>query len=166
MLEHGFNNQLGSFVQAYESDVLDASNLRIPLANFLPWNDPRVTGTVEATKRILAGPDGLIYRYRVAPGSRSAPDPSRWRRTRLEVALEACRRGRTPTMGCAVARVPFWLRLLAGGKPLPSRPAGRGPRAIRRLASLLRSAGSVLGGAGSPRPATVWGYPQAFTHIG
>lgn len=68
VLEHGYNQQLQSFVQSYGSDVFDAANLRLFRSHFLPWSDPRVASSVEATKRALASKDSLIYRYRPAGG--------------------------------------------------------------------------------------------------
>jgi GH15 family glucan-1,4-alpha-glucosidase len=60
--EKGFDTELGSFVQAYGSKLLDASTLMIPMVGFLPPSDPRVRGTVEQIeKRLLV--DGLVLRY-------------------------------------------------------------------------------------------------------
>ena len=59
----GFSKAKNSFVQAYGSDELDASLLLMPLVGFLPANDPRVVGTVEAIERELMC-DGLVMRYR------------------------------------------------------------------------------------------------------
>ena len=60
--EKGFDRQLGAFVQAYGSKLLDASALLIPFVGFLPADDPRVRGTVEQIeKRLLV--DGLVLRY-------------------------------------------------------------------------------------------------------
>jgi len=60
--EKGFDRQLGSFVQAYGSKLLDASLLLIPVVGFLPPTDPRVRGTVDQIeKRLLV--DGLVLRY-------------------------------------------------------------------------------------------------------
>jgi GH15 family glucan-1,4-alpha-glucosidase len=59
---NGFDAELGSFVQSYGSKRLDASLLLIPLVGFLPPEDERVVGTVEAIGRTLAW-DGLIMRY-------------------------------------------------------------------------------------------------------
>src|SRR5205823_9212776 len=42
--EKGFDKQLGAFVQAYGSKLLDASTLMIPVVGFLPPDDPRVRG--------------------------------------------------------------------------------------------------------------------------
>ena len=59
---HGFSAARGSFVQAYGSSQLDASLLMIPLVGFLPADDPRIQGTVEAIGRELMM-DGLVHRY-------------------------------------------------------------------------------------------------------
>jgi GH15 family glucan-1,4-alpha-glucosidase len=58
----GFNTRLNSFVQSYSSANLDASLLLIPMVGFLPPDDPRVKGTVEAIERDLTE-DGLVKRY-------------------------------------------------------------------------------------------------------
>ena len=58
----GFNSRLGTFTQAYGSRTLDASLLMIPLVGFLPAEDPRVRGTVDAIGRELML-DGFIRRY-------------------------------------------------------------------------------------------------------
>ena len=63
VLERGFDAELASFVQSYDSRRLDASLLAIPLYGFLPAEDPRVRGTVEAVRRELVQ-DGLVLRYR------------------------------------------------------------------------------------------------------
>ncbi|HEU4629124.1 MAG TPA: glycoside hydrolase family 15 protein [Gemmatimonadaceae bacterium] len=60
---HGYDAELGAFVQAYGSRQLDASLLMIPLVGFLPASDPRVRGTVEAIQRQLTA-DGFVLRYR------------------------------------------------------------------------------------------------------
>jgi len=57
-----FNVELNSFTQAYGSDELDASTLLIPLVGFLPADDPRVTGTIDAVQRHLTR-DGFVERY-------------------------------------------------------------------------------------------------------
>jgi GH15 family glucan-1,4-alpha-glucosidase len=59
----GFNIGLNSFTQAYGSEELDASTLLIPLLGFLPPEDPRVIGTVDAIQRDLTR-DGFVQRYR------------------------------------------------------------------------------------------------------
>jgi GH15 family glucan-1,4-alpha-glucosidase len=59
---NGFDQELGSFVQFYGSDRLDASLLLIPLVGFLPVDDERVVGTIEQIGHRLSR-DGLITRY-------------------------------------------------------------------------------------------------------
>jgi GH15 family glucan-1,4-alpha-glucosidase len=59
---HGFNDKLGSFVRAYGSCDLDASLLLLPAVGFLPPEDPRIRGTIEAVERSLMV-DGLVLRY-------------------------------------------------------------------------------------------------------
>jgi GH15 family glucan-1,4-alpha-glucosidase len=66
---HGFDAGLNSFVQSYGSTELDASLLQIPILGFLPVDDPRVRGTIEAIERNLLV-DGFVMRYR----SESVPD--------------------------------------------------------------------------------------------
>ncbi|MPZ13819.1 MAG: glycoside hydrolase family 15 protein [Chloroflexi bacterium] len=51
-----------TFTQFYGSRELDASLLMIPLVGFLPPNDERVRGTVEAIERELCE-DGFVRRY-------------------------------------------------------------------------------------------------------
>ena len=63
VLERGYDDELGSFVQSYDSKRLDASLLTIPLFGFLPPEDPRVRGTLEAVRRELLV-DGFVQRYR------------------------------------------------------------------------------------------------------
>lgn len=61
--ERGFSTSVGSFVQSYDSDALDASLLMIPLVDFLPATDPRMVATVAAIERDLLV-EGLVLRYR------------------------------------------------------------------------------------------------------
>ena len=64
VLSKGFNKKLNSFVQYYGSKELDASCLRIVLVGFLPPDDPRIRGTVEAIEKGLMK-DGFVARYDV-----------------------------------------------------------------------------------------------------
>jgi GH15 family glucan-1,4-alpha-glucosidase len=60
---HGFDSEKNSFVQYYGSKELDASLLLLPLVGFLPPQDPRMMGTVEAIQRELTC-EGMVMRYR------------------------------------------------------------------------------------------------------
>ncbi|MGH9125253.1 MAG: glycoside hydrolase family 15 protein [Acidimicrobiales bacterium] len=60
--QHGFDEDKGSFVQYYGASDLDASLLMIAMVGFLPPDDDRVAGTVNAIQRELLR-DGLVMRY-------------------------------------------------------------------------------------------------------
>jgi GH15 family glucan-1,4-alpha-glucosidase len=62
VLKKGFDKKLNSFVQSYGSKQLDASCLLIPVVGFLPPDDPRVIGTVEAIEKRLMK-NGFVERY-------------------------------------------------------------------------------------------------------
>ena len=67
VLERGFDPDLGAFRQSYERGVLDASNLLIPLLEFLPFDDARVQSNIDATIEGLTE-NGLLYRYHAHDG--------------------------------------------------------------------------------------------------
>ncbi|WP_329397708.1 glycoside hydrolase family 15 protein [Streptomyces melanogenes] len=60
--EKGFDAERNTFTQAYGSAELDAATLLIPRVGFLPGDDPRVIGTVDAVRAEL-GHDGFVRRY-------------------------------------------------------------------------------------------------------
>jgi len=61
VLERGFDRHLDTFVQHYGSTRLDASVLLLPIFEFLPADDPRMLGTVQAIEQLLMR-DGLVLR--------------------------------------------------------------------------------------------------------
>ena len=69
IMDKGWSAERKSFVQSYDDDTLDASNLIMPLVFFLSAKDPRMLGTLDATNR--SPKDGglvsnsLVYRYDV-----------------------------------------------------------------------------------------------------
>ena len=63
--ERGYDRERRTFTQYYGSKELDASVLNIPLVGFLPGDDERVTGTIDAISREL-GRDGFVSRYSTA----------------------------------------------------------------------------------------------------
>jgi GH15 family glucan-1,4-alpha-glucosidase len=65
VIAHGFDRELGSFVQSYGSKELDASLLLLCAVGFLPPHDPRIRGTVAAIERHLLV-DGYVLRYHSA----------------------------------------------------------------------------------------------------
>jgi GH15 family glucan-1,4-alpha-glucosidase len=64
IMERGWHPARGAFVQHYESDVLDASLLLMPLCKFVAPTDPRWISTLDAITAELVS-DSLVYRYNV-----------------------------------------------------------------------------------------------------
>ena len=121
----GFNAELNSFTQAYGSDELDASTLLIPLVGFLPPNDPRVVGTIDAIQRDLT-------------------------RGRVRRALRTPRSDTTSTGSPAARAFPAVL-VLARRCAAHARSAHDEARALfERLLGVRNDLGSALGGV---RPA-------------
>jgi len=152
VLAHGYDPELRSFTQSYGDRTLDAANLRLLLTRFLPPADERMRNTVEATARLLAGPNGFLYRYRPV-GAASEHDAAE--------EAGAADDGLPGSEGMFLACT-FWLvndlcRL------------GRIEEARERFERLL-SYGSPLGLFSEeldPQTGGLIGnYPQAFTHIG
>ncbi|CAA9243271.1 MAG: GH15 [uncultured Arthrobacter sp.] len=64
VMEHGYNEELNSFTQAYGETQLDAALLQLPQVGFLSYDDPRILGTVAALEEQLLTKQGLLLRYR------------------------------------------------------------------------------------------------------
>ncbi|MFF8600269.1 glycoside hydrolase family 15 protein [Streptomyces sp. NPDC015232] len=64
--EKGYDKERNTFTQSYGSQELDASLLLIPQMGFLPPDDKRVIGTIEAIQRELSTEDGFVLRYPTA----------------------------------------------------------------------------------------------------
>ena len=62
IMQHGWSDRLGAFVQSEDSEVLDASLLLMPLVHFVAPTDPRWLSTLDAIGRELVS-DSLVYRY-------------------------------------------------------------------------------------------------------
>jgi GH15 family glucan-1,4-alpha-glucosidase len=71
--ERGYDKERNTFTQSFGSKELDASLLLIPQMGFLPPDDKRVIGTIEAIQRELSTLDGFILRYPTA-GERTGVD--------------------------------------------------------------------------------------------
>ncbi|HVC51595.1 MAG TPA: glycoside hydrolase family 15 protein [Stellaceae bacterium] len=72
VIAKGYDSERNSFVQYYGGSDLDASLLLIPQLGFLPPEDPRVVGTIEAIERELVV-DGLVMRYTSHSGADGLP---------------------------------------------------------------------------------------------
>jgi GH15 family glucan-1,4-alpha-glucosidase len=133
----GFNVERNSFVQSYGSDRLDASLLALPLAGFLPSEDPRVRGTVAAIERELTA-DGFVLRYRTESGTDGLPP------------------GEGAFLPCS-----FWL---ADSLARQGRHADA-TALFERLLSLRNDVG-LLAEEYDPRTGRLLGnFPQAFSHL-
>ncbi len=136
---NGFDATLGSFTQSYGSKVLDASLLLIPATGFLPPDDPRVRGTVEAIERELVQ-DGLVFRYRTGSGTNLDGLPGR------EGAFLACT---------------FWFAdaLVLLGRPADAR------KVFERTVALANDVGLLSEEYDLEHRRLVGNFPQAFSHV-
>jgi GH15 family glucan-1,4-alpha-glucosidase len=134
---HAFNQELGSFAQSYHSDLLDASALLIPQVGFLPPNDPRVQGTVNAIERKLVR-QGFVLRYDTAAGKDGLPP------------------GEGAFLPCS-----FWL---ADAYVLIGRLADA-QRLFERLVGLCNDVGLLGEEYDADAERLIGNFPQAFSHI-
>jgi len=67
VIANGYDPKRNTFTQYYGSTELDASTLLIPAVGFLPPDDARVIGTIDAIQSELAG-DGFVRRYSTGEG--------------------------------------------------------------------------------------------------
>ncbi len=133
----GFNAERGCFVQSYESSHLDASVLLMAQVGFLPPNDPRVLGTIEAVERELIV-EGLVLRYST------------------ETGVDALPAGEGAFLPCS-----FWL---ADCYALTGRRR-EGEALFERLLALRNDVG-LLAEEYDPRSGRMLGnFPQAMTHM-
>ncbi len=136
----GFNAARGAFTQSYETEQLDASCLMIPLVGFLPANDPRVRGTVEAIQRELTF-GGLVYRYHPTEST----------------DIDGLPPGEGAFLPCS-----FWLAdcLHLMGRQEEARAL------FDRLLAMRNSLGLLAEEYDPRRRRLVGNFPQAFSHIG
>ncbi len=134
---NAFNAEKGCFVQSYGSDELDAALLLMPQVGFLPGNDPRVKGTVEAIERELM-PEGFVLRYNTAKVKDGLPP------------------GEGVFLACS-----FWLvsSLNALGREDDAHAL------FERLISLRNDLGLLSEEYDVGRKRLVGNFPQAFSHI-
>ncbi|MFD3538107.1 glycoside hydrolase family 15 protein [Streptomyces sp. NPDC058662] len=137
--EKGYDPVRNTFTQYYGSKELDAATLLIPRVGFLPPDDPRVLGTVDAVREEL-GRSGLVRRY-------STEGPSIDGLPGDEGAFLACS---------------FWL---ADALHL----TGRGKEArelFERLLDVCNDVGLLAEEYDPVAGRQLGNFPQAFSHIG
>jgi len=134
----GFNAGLNAFVQYYGSKRLDASLLMMPLVGFLPADDARVIGTVQAIERNLME-NGLVTRYLADP------------------AVDGMTHGEGKFLACS-----FWL---ADNYMLQGRHEDA-TRLFERLLSLCNDVGLLSEEYDPVAKRQLGNFPQAFSHVG
>jgi GH15 family glucan-1,4-alpha-glucosidase len=133
----GYNKKLGTFVQAYGSDQLDASLLLLPNVGFLPVTDPRIADTIKAIEQRLLR-DGLVMRY-------STED--------VEDALPP---GEGAFLACS-----FWL---VDAYILQER-LDEAENLLRRLVGLCNEVGLLSEEYDPTSKRLIGNFPQAFSHV-
>jgi alpha,alpha-trehalase len=136
ILERGWSDQAGAFIQAFGGEDLDASNLMLAITGFLPGDDPRMKATIDATATRLTDERGLVYRY---------------------VAHDGLEGEEGTFLLCT-----FWLaqaQALAGEVDQAKATFERAVAAINDVGLLAEEID--VGGA-----EMIGNYPQAFSHIG
>ena len=135
--EQGYDPERRTFTQYYGSKELDASVLNIPIVGFLPGDDERVTGTIDAVWREL-GRDGFVSRYSTAETDDGLPGD--------EGQFLACS---------------FWLvnALARNGRVEEARAL------FERLIGLSNDLGLLAEEYDVARGRQVGNFPQAFSHL-
>ncbi len=136
--DHGYDAARNTFTQTYDAPELDASTLTIPLVGFLPADDERVTGTIDAIRAELTS-DGLVARYSTVATDDGLPGS--------EGQFLACS---------------FWLvsALAANGRVDEARVL------FERLLTLRNDVGLLAEEYDVERQRQVGNFPQAFSHLG
>ncbi|MFD5276201.1 glycoside hydrolase family 15 protein [Pseudarthrobacter sp. NPDC058362] len=137
VMANGFDPVRNTFTQSYGRPELDASLLLIPKVGFLPPDDPRVVGTIDAIQRELTE-DGFVLRYRPAESDDGLPGD--------EGVFLACS---------------FWLveALLGAGRHEESREL------FERLLELRNDVGLLSEEWGVRASRQLGNTPQAFSHF-
>jgi GH15 family glucan-1,4-alpha-glucosidase len=136
--ERGYDADRRTFTQAYGSRGLDAATLLIPAVGFLPPDDERVVGTVEAIQRELCR-DGFVLRYDTTEAADGLPP------------------GEGAFLPCS-----FWLAdaLTLIGRHEEAREL------FDRLTGLANDVGLLSEEYDPSTQRLVGNFPQAFTHVG
>ncbi|MGY1434799.1 glycoside hydrolase family 15 protein [Streptomyces reniochalinae] len=146
--EKGYDKERNTFTQSYGSRELDASLLLIPQMGFLPPDDKRVIGTIEAIQRELSTEDGFVLRYPTS--AEAGPDG------------EPCENvdGLAGEEGAFLA-CSFWLAddLAMIGRVDEAR------KLFEKLLALRNDVGLLAEEWDSANQRQVGNFPQAFSHV-
>jgi GH15 family glucan-1,4-alpha-glucosidase len=135
--DKGYDPERKTFTQYYGSKELDSAVLMIPLVGFLPGDDERVSGTLDALMNEL-GHDGFLSRYSTAQTDDGLSGS--------EGQFLACS---------------FWLvsALAMNGRTEQARAL------FERLLGIANDLGLYSEEYDVPRKRLVGNFPQAFTHL-
>ncbi|PZT74386.1 MULTISPECIES: glycoside hydrolase family 15 protein [unclassified Streptomyces] len=137
--EKGYDPVRNTFTQSYGSRELDAATLLIARTGFLPPDDPRVIGTVDAVREEL-GSGGLVRRY--STDGRS---------------IDGLPGGEGAFLACS-----FWL---ADALRLTGRTE-EATELFERLLALRNDVGLLAEEYDTAAGRQLGNFPQAFSHIG
>ena len=137
VFDRGYDAALGHFKRSYDDPALDASLLIMPLVGFIPADDPRMIGTIEAIQRDLVI-DGFVHRYKVSEAADGLPG------------------GEGSFLMCS-----FWMvdcLELAGRQT-------EAEKLFVKLADLSNDVGLLAEQYDAKRKRQVGNFPQAFSHV-
>ncbi|MBB6172271.1 GH15 family glucan-1,4-alpha-glucosidase [Nocardiopsis mwathae] len=137
--EYGYDSRRNTFTQYYGSKELDAALLLLPEMGFLPYDDPRIIGTIEAIRDDLMI-DGFVMRYH----------------TDREDAADKLPGDEGAFLACS-----FWMAnaLLSIGREKEARDL------FDRLLSLRNDVGLLAEEFDPKQGRQVGNFPQAFSHV-
>ena len=138
--EEGYDAERNTFTQYYGSKDLDAGTLLIPAVGFLPPDDARVIGTIDAIQSELAA-DGWVRRYSTGEGTDD---------------VDGLRGEEGAFLPCS-----FWLAdaLAMAGRRDEARDL------FERLLGLTNDVGLISEEYDTERGRLIGNFPQAFTHL-
>ncbi|MFE7763467.1 glycoside hydrolase family 15 protein [Streptomyces sp. NPDC057438] len=142
--DRGYDPDRNTFTQSYGSRELDASLLLIPLMGFLPPDDPRVVGTVDAIRDELSH-EGLVRRYGLD------------HRAAATTSVDGLPGGEGAFLVCS-----FWL---ADALHLTGRTA-EARELFERLMGLVNDVGLLAEEYDPVAGRQLGNFPQAFSHVG
>ncbi|WP_405897120.1 glycoside hydrolase family 15 protein [Streptomyces sp. NBC_00727] len=138
--EKGYDPVRNTFTQSYGSRELDAATLLVIRTGFLPPDDPRVIGTVDAVRQELGSGGGLVRRY-------STDGPS----------IDGLPGGEGAFLACS-----FWL---ADALRLTGRTE-EATELFEQLLDLRNDVGLLAEEYDTVAQRQLGNFPQAFSHIG
>ena len=137
VLTRGYDSDRGTFTQHYDTKEVDASLLLIPTVGFLPPDDPRVLGTIQAVEEDLMH-EGLMLRYRTGSGEDGLTGDEH------------------PFLACS-----FWLVSAYAGAGRRE----EAHTLMKHLVSLSTDLGLMAEEYDPVRERMVGNFPQAFSHL-